>query len=107
MSNEKLYSAAEICNILKITNWTLTNWYRWEKQQLNGGIVEKEYLPKPIRLEHTKGSPRRWTKPMVEELKEYKKHIIIGRNGTYGMYSNPYHRDTKKYKNSLKQVEAE
>ena len=105
MSEQKLYSADEVCEVLNISSYTLSNWYNWERKRLASGDVEKPYLPEPIRLEHTKGSPRRWTEEMVTDLKKFQKTIVIGRNGIYGVYSNPYYKETKKYKKSLKGVE--
>ena len=103
MSNEKLFTADEICKELHITIYTLRNWYSWEKKRIRAG--EKSYLPQAIRLEHTKGKPRVWDANMLEQLKEYQKTIVTGRNGIYGVYSNPFHKETKKYKKSLKTVE--
>ena len=105
MSNEKLYRADEVCKELNISSYTISNWYNWERKQLKGGVVDKPYLPKPIRMEHTKGSPRCWTYAMIEELRNFQKTIVTGRNGIYGVYSNPYYKDTKKYKNSVNSVE--
>lgn len=101
MVNEKLYKANEICEKLKITNWTLRNWYSWEKKRIENGIVDKPYLPKPEILTNAKGKPRVWTKEQFEELKNYQKNIVTGRNGIYGIYSNPAYKETKKYKKSL------
>lgn len=105
MNNEKMYSANDVCKALKITNYTLSNWYRWERKRVSEGC--EPYLPQPQKLEHTKGSPRLWTKEMVEELRLYQKNIVSGRNGIYGVYSNPYHKETKKYKKSLETVANE
>lgn len=101
MSKELLYQAANVCEQLNITQWTLRNWYAWEKKQLNSNIISETYLPKPQILEHQKGKPRVWTQEQIEQLKEYKKNIITGRNGIFGAYSNPTHFETKKYKKSL------
>ena len=40
-------------------------------------------------------------------LKEFKKNIVVGRNGVYGMYSNPLYKETKKYKKSIENVDKE
>lgn len=101
MVNEKLYSATEICEELKISIWTLSNWYTWERKQLADKIVAQRYLPQPVRLNNQKGKPRRWSAEMLEQLRVYQKSIVTGRLGSYGAYSNPYHKETKKYKNSL------
>lgn len=105
MVETKMYSANEVCTKLKISSWTLANWYRWERKQIDNGNVEGPYLPEPIRLEHVKGKPRRWTGEMVKELKDYKKNIVTGRNGIYGVYSNPYYKNTQKYKKSIETIE--
>lgn len=102
MSNEKMFTADEVCKELKITIYTLRNWYNWERKQLEAGNVSSSYLPEPIRNVHAKGKPRMWSKEMVLQLKDYQKTIVMGRNGNYGMYSNPMHTETKKYKKSLK-----
>lgn len=100
-----MYSADEVCKELKVSSWTLSNWYRWEQKLISDG--NESYLPAPIKLEHTKGTPRRWTESMIEQLREYQKSIVTGRNGIYGVYSNPYHKETKKYKKSVGLVETE
>lgn len=104
MNKEVYYSINEVCEQLGITIWTLKNWYSWEKKRIEEGICEK-YLPTPIRMNNTKGRPNFWTKDMLEELRDYQNTIIMGRNGNYGMYTNPTHKETKKYKKSLESVE--
>lgn len=102
-----MYSAYEICKELNITIYTLSNWYRWEKKQIKEGLVEQAYLPEPIRIPNVKGKPRRWDSNMLKQLKKYKEHIVIGRNGVYGVYSNPLYKETKKYKKSVESVANE
>ena len=96
--DENVYNIKELCDELGVTLWTVRNWYGWEKKLLAENKDMKKYLPEPINLVNLKGKPRVWTKEMVDELKEYKKSIIVGRNGAYGKYSNPNHKNTKKYK---------
>ena len=93
MCDEKMYSSLEVCTKLKISSWTLANWF------------SGPYLPDPIRLENTKGRPRRWTGEMLKDLKAYQKSIVTGRNGIYGVYSNPYYKETQKYKKSVETIE--
>ena len=88
MNDEKMYSADEICKELKITHWTLTNWYAWEKKL---GLSD---LPQPIVLEHAKGKPRRWTEDMLNQLQEFKTNIVVGRNGKFGEFTNPKHKNS-------------
>lgn len=107
MSNEKLYSADEVCKELNITIYTLSNWYRWQTKQLESGNAKEPYLPEPIRIPNVKGRPRRWDKAMLTQLKEFKKNIVVGRNGVYGVYSNPLYKETKKYKKSIENVDTE
>lgn len=107
MSNEKMYSNNEVCEILKISTWTLINWYQWQKKQIAKGLIEEEYLPKPIKLEHEKGKPNKWTEEMIEQLKNYQSTIVVGRNGIYGAYTNPLHFETKKFKNSTETVDKQ
>lgn len=103
MTENKMFKADDVCKALHITIYTLRNWYSWEKKIVESG--GEKYLPQPIILEHTKGKPRIWDAEMVEQLKEYQKTIVTGRNGVYGIYSNPFHKETKKYKKSLNSVE--
>lgn len=101
MSNEKMFNANEVCAELNITFWTLRNWYQWESLALREGNISSKYLPEPIRDCTKKGKPRLWTESMIEALKNYKSTIVTGRNGVYGVYTNPSHKNTKKYKKSL------
>lgn len=96
MDMDTMYSAKEVCDKLGISWYTLANWYRWERKEVNKGATP--YLPEPIRDSSMRGRPRFWTSEMFNELKTYKESIVIGRNGEYGEYTNPYHFETKKYK---------
>lgn len=98
-----MYDANETAEKLGISIWTLKSWYMWENKRLKNGEIKKRYLPQPKRIENKKGRPRIWDEKMIERLKKYKDKIIIGRNGVYGEYTNPLHKETKKYK---KQQEA-
>ena len=100
MTNEKGYTVSEVSNMLNVSEHTLASWYRWERKRLGDGTIKHHYLPEPLRDTETRGRPRIWTKEMVEELMEYKSTIIVGRNGINGLYSNPMHKQTKKYKKS-------
>ena len=100
---QEFYTTREVCELLGITNYTLTNWYSWQKKRLNEGLVSEPYLPQPTRLENGKGRPRQWTGKMIKQLQEYQKHIVVGRNGIYGMYSNPFHKETKKYQKMMEE----
>lgn len=99
----KEYKLMDVCAELNISNWTLRNWYMWENKALKDGLIDKSRLPEPIRREHTKGTPRIWTQKMVDQLKEYQKSIVSGRNGIFGVYSNPEHKNTKKYKKQMEE----
>lgn len=88
MFEDFIYSKEEVCSMLGITHFTLENWYRWEKKELKEGNAVGNYLPVPVQLENTKGRPLRWSLSMVNELSEYKKSIVKGRNGRYGKYTN-------------------
>lgn len=88
MSKQKTYSANEVCEELNISNWTLSNWYRWENKRVQRGTC-KPYLPKPEKRADLKGKPRFWTQKQLDELRKYKESIVLGRNGIYGEYSNP------------------
>lgn len=99
----KEYRLMDVCRELKISNWTLRDWYMWEKKAVVDGLIEKSRLPEPIRLEATRGTPRVWTQEMVDQLKEYQSSIVSGRNGIFGVYSNPEHKNTKKYKKKMEE----
>ena len=99
----KEYKLMDVCNELQISNWTLRNWYMWENKALKDGLIDKPQLPQPKRLEHSKGSPRIWDEEMVKQLKEYQQNIVMGRNGIFGVYSNPEHKNTKKYKKQMEE----
>lgn len=105
LKNENGYKLCEVCEILNISTYTLANWYRWEKRQLEDGIVKEKYLPEPKRLIHEKGQPRVWSEEDVKKLLEHQKNIITGRNGIFGEYSNPYYKNTEKYKKSVEKLE--
>lgn len=83
-----IYSKNEVCQMLGITNFTINNWYRWERKEIENGDVEKAYLPEPLKLENVKGRPLRWSLNMIEELRKYQNSIVHGRNGKYGKYTN-------------------
>lgn len=102
MSETKLYNAEEVIKILNISRWTLKNWYMWEKKLMEEG--HERYLPVPIIEEHKKGRPNMWTAEMIEELKVYKENIVFGPHGAYGKYTNPLHKQTKKYKNQMEEA---
>lgn len=104
---EKMYNLEAVCVELGITPHTLAKWTQWEKNQLRDGLIDKPYLPVPIKQEHTKGRPKLWTQTMVNQLKEHKKNMVTGRNGIYGMYTNPNHKNTKKYKKAQEENKNE
>ena len=81
--------------------FTLTHWYDLQTKLLRDGMITETYLPEPIRLTQERGKPRRWTQTMLDALREYQKNIVVGRNGIYGMYTNPDHLSAKMRKNSV------
>lgn len=83
-----IYSRNDVCEMLGISTFTLTNWYKWERKELAENAVSEEYLPHPVQLEHEKGRPLRWSYEMVVELMSYKAHMVKGRNGRFGKYTN-------------------
>lgn len=103
MSTQIEYRAADVCRELNITNYTLTNWYTWEHKRIASGEVTEPYLPEPQRLTEQKGKPRVWTKEQVDQLRDYQSHIVVGRNGIYGEFTNPVHTQTKKYKKEVEE----
>ena len=107
MSNEKMYTADEICAELNISSFTLQHWYNLQSVQIKDGLITEKYLPEPIRVQTMRGKPRRWTEEMLNELRKYKEGIVIGRNGIYGIYTNPNYKETKKYKNPVESIDNE
>lgn len=99
MSNEKTYRANEVCEILGISIHTFQKWYQWEKAQLKDGSITKNYLPVPEKLTNQRGKPKYWTEKQVQQLKEYKSTIVVGRYGKYGKYSNPLHNKKEETEN--------
>lgn len=89
MSNEKYYSVNEICKLLKISNATFANWYRWERKMKRDNPDYVSVLPEPIRQMDMRGKPRRFTSEQLTTIKEFKRNIVVGRKGIYGKYSNP------------------
>ena len=61
MMEERYYNRTEVCEILGITNFTITNWYRWQNTLIKNGEIDKQYLPAPIRQKNVKGQPLFWT----------------------------------------------
>lgn len=90
MQNNNLLNAKELCEKLNISSYTLANWYRWENKMIREGLITERYLPRPVIDYSKRGAPRYWDNDMLEQLKEYKKHIVVGKNGIYGKYSNVY-----------------
>lgn len=88
MNEECIYSKKDVCTMLGITSFTIENWYRWERKEIENGNVEEPYLPCPEKLENAKGRPFRWSMKMIEKLRDYQKNIVHGRNGRYGKYTN-------------------
>ncbi len=87
--NECIYTRNEVCEILGISVFTMNTWYRWQQKQLDNGYIDKEYLPKPQKQLNTKGQPMMWSLDMIGDLKAFQSSIVKGRNGIYGIYSNP------------------
>ena len=98
-----MYNIYEVCEQIGVSTYTIKNWYRWENKLIKQGKIKERYLPRPEVQEHTKGSPRMWTNEMIEKLKDFKSNIVIGRNGIYGEFSNPTHKQTKKYKKQMEE----
>ncbi len=88
MFDECVYTKNDVCNLLGITIYTLNNWYRYERKELQSKSVEEPYLPHPMQIQNEVGKPLRWSLEMIDELRVYQKSIIRGRNGRFGKYSN-------------------
>lgn len=84
-----MYKANEICDILGITIWTLTNWYQWERISLEDGTITERVLPIPTKVPNVKGKPRMWSEEQLEELKKFQTTIVRGRNGIMAKVTNP------------------
>lgn len=92
MNNETLLNANEVCKELNISSYTLANWYRWENKSLRSGELKKRYLPVPVIDYSKRGAPRYWNADMVNQLREYKQSIVVGRKGIYGKYTQKYYK---------------
>ena len=88
----------EVCERLGISIFTLKKWYTWENKRLESGEVTERYLPVPEKAVNQRGCPNMWTEEMVEQLRKHKEGVVVGRNGIYGKFTNPEHKNTKKYK---------
>lgn len=84
-----MYKANEVCDILGITIWTLTNWYQWERISLEDGTITERVLPIPTKVPNVKGKPRMWSEEQLEELKQFQTTIVRGRNGIMAKVTNP------------------
>ena len=102
---EGYYNLNQLCEKIDVSIWTIRNWYSWERRLLNEGKITEPYLPQPKKFEDVKGKPRMWTESDVVELTKYKDNMVTGRNGVYGQFTNPEHKETKKYQNLLAQEE--
>lgn len=94
--NTDFLKASEVCEVLGITIWTLTNWYQWERLSLEDGTLPERVLPIPTKDDSSKGKPRLWTMAQVEELKKFQHSIIKGRNGIMAKVTNPKSRHAKR-----------
>ena len=99
-----MYNLYEVCEQLGVSTYTVKNWYMWENRLIKQQKIKKRYLPQPKKQKHTKGSPNMCDDKMIEQLKEFKANIVTGRNGIYGEFSNPYHKQTKKYKKQTEET---
>lgn len=84
-----MHKADEVCNILGITIWTLTNWYQWERISLEDGTITERVLPTPTKITNVKGKPRMWSDEQIEELRQFQTAIVRGRNGVMAKVTNP------------------
>ena len=90
-----MHNANEVCKQLGITIWTLTNWYQWQRISLKDGTLDEPILPEPIKEEGVKGKPRMWSDEQIEELREFQKQIVRGRNAIMAKVPNPKSRRAK------------
>lgn len=101
-----MHTKPEVCKILGISVHTFAKWYEWQSRLLKEGKITEPYLPQPQPLITLRGKPNGFTDEQIEQLKQYQKTIVHGRNGVYGIYSNPLHKETKKYKKTLEEQNA-
>lgn len=101
MSNKKVYRIDEVCKELNVSVHTLQKWYQWESRSLIEGTITERYLPVPEKLMNERGKPKIWTSSQIKELKKYASSIVVGRNGKYGRYTNPLHKQTKRYQEEI------
>ena len=88
MDDKCIFTKIDVCNMLEISTFTLNNWYRWERKELASESCVKPYLPVPKQDMNAKGKPLKWSMKMVEQLRDYKNNMVMGRNGKYGKYTN-------------------
>lgn len=93
MSNEKMFKFDEAAAELNISRYTLRVWYTWENKLLKEGSITERYLPEGHIATNERGTPRYFTKKDIEQLRKHKNGIIVGRNGIYGKFSNPNHKE--------------
>ena len=98
-----MLNSYEVSQELGISIYTLKNWYIWERKLLAEGAITEPYLPQPIKMVEQKGKPNMWEDNMIPALKEYQKQMVVGCKGVYGKYSNPYHKQTKKYQKEMEE----
>ncbi len=84
-----IYNRNDVCQMLGVSQFTIKNWYMWQRKQLDEGNIDAEYLPHPERKTNVKGQPLYWSLEMISDLKSYQSSIIKGRNGVFGKYTNP------------------
>ena len=89
MSEQKLYSINEAAELLGVSTWTLSFWYRCERKLIASGDVSKPYLPVPVIDVSKRGKPKFWNTKMIKELQKFKDKKPIGRHGEFGRFSNP------------------
>lgn len=93
MVDEKMFNFDEVAAKLKISKYTLRTWYTWESKLLREGSVKEHYLPIPYRATNERGVPKYFTKADIEKLAQFKANMVVGRNGIYGKFSNPNHKE--------------
>ena len=88
-----LYSKQEVAKELDVSIYTITNWYKWESKLIRTSEIKQRFLPIPTKIRYAKGQPNYWSFEQIEQLREFKDNMIKGRNGMFGKFTNPKHKN--------------
>ena len=96
MANNKKNTASKVARELDISVVTLTNWYKWYK---NDKFVKPENTP--VLPEYEQSNPRAaryWSDEDIEQLKAFKAWVPKGRGGIMGCFNSKFWGERSKKK---------